>query len=271
MATLSLVKNPDKQSLDNSGTKHVATMVKLDSITTADPFKTLFAINPSILEKITEDIMENGFDPSQPLHIWKEKGILVDGHTRFEAARRADLFQIPVFEHSFDNEASALEYAIHTQRDRRNLSDAELYSCILELDKRGSRGGARFKGSGGPLNDPKHKTADIVGTSANKVQKVRTISDHAAEEIKDKLKRGTISINQAYTKTQEARKGKASTPRKIKDDATHSSTYSISNEIAAKNRIILTFKKTLSAKASSELVVAISHAIEVSLGTDEAR
>ena len=120
-------------------------MTSVVSIKAADPFKTLFPIRPSILQAIAEDIKKNGFDGSQPIHVWKEKGVVLDGHTRLQAAREAGLFQLPVFEHSFKDESEAVAYAIHMQRDRRNLTDAELYACVVELDKRFSHGGKRVK------------------------------------------------------------------------------------------------------------------------------
>lgn len=277
MATLSLVKNPAKQTLDNSGTKPVAKMVRLDLIVTADPFKTLFSINPAVLETISKDIQTNGFDGSQPLHIWKEKGILIDGHTRLEAAKLADLFQVPVFEHSFDSEDVALEYAIHMQRDRRNLSDAEMYACITELDKRGPRGGARFKGSGEHLKDSRMKTAQIIGTSVNKVQKVRTISDHAPAEVKESLKKGDLSINQAYTKTKLARKPKqtppsfAATPIASPDPVDTSSTlpaaFTIMDELTSSNRIVITFPTLLSIDIAAKLIFNLNSTLDSILGT----
>jgi hypothetical protein len=135
------------------------------------------------------------------------------------------------------------------QRDRRNLSDAEMYACILEIDKRSSLGGKRVRGSGGPVIDPKHKTASIVGTSANKVQKVRTISDHAPAEVKEGLRKGDLSINQAYTKTQQLRKTKPTLPSSPSPSTpTHSTdsspaspaTFTIMDELASSNRIVIT-------------------------------
>jgi len=264
MATLSLVKNPEKKSLDNSGTKPLAKMVRVDAIATADPFKSLFSINPAVLETICKDIKTNGFDGSQPLHLWKEKGILIDGHTRLEAAKLADLFQVPVFEHSFDSEDVALEYAIHMQRDRRNLTDAEMYACITELDKRGPRGGARFKGSGEHMKDSRIKTAKVIGTSVNKVQKVRTISDHAPAEVKEGLKKGDISINQAYTRTQQLRKPKTKPspaasasidPSPSTDpSAAFPPAFTIMDELASNNRIVIIFPALLSIDVAARLV-----------------
>jgi ParB family transcriptional regulator, chromosome partitioning protein len=267
MATLSIVKNPDKQALSNSGTKPAAKMVKLDSISTAEPFKTLFKINPAVLSAIAMDILQSGYDSSQPLHIWKEKGILIDGHTRLEAAKQADLFTVPVFEHSFVNEAAALEYAIHMQRDRRNLTDAELYACIVELDKRGTHGGARFKCAPEHLNDSRAKTAEVVGTSKDKVQKVRTISDHAPADIKAQLRTGDLSINQAYAKTQASRKAKpsssdGSTPLPPSASSVGSaSLFSILDEIGTKNRIVIKLSDTLPADTVTGLLAAIESSL----------
>lgn len=130
---------------------------------------------------------KRGFDNSQPLLIWKEREILIDGHTRLKAAQEAGRNHVPVYEKSFESESEALEYTIHLQKDRRNLTDAELYACILELDKRQPHGGDRqsdkFKSPDGLLNhdnstSSRQRTAEVVGTSPTKVQKVRTIEDH---------------------------------------------------------------------------------------------
>jgi hypothetical protein len=50
---------------------------------------------------------------------------------------------------------AALEYAIHNQRDRRSLSDAEIASCLAVLDKRKERGASEaFKKYGISLQPP---------------------------------------------------------------------------------------------------------------------
>ena len=61
------------------------------------------------------------------------------------------------------------------------------------------------------------QTADIVGTSKTKVEKVRAIIDHADEQIKKDVETGNKTINKAYQETQEERKG-AGHPSKSKLD-----------------------------------------------------
>jgi protein gp37 len=48
---------------------------------------------------------------------------------------------IPTIESYFENEDDALEYAIHNQRNRRNLTPAEILKCVEVLYQRKQRGG----------------------------------------------------------------------------------------------------------------------------------
>jgi len=185
--------------------------VNISEIKTAEPFKNLFPINPKDLTAITENMEKVGYDKSQPVIIWAGKNILVDGHTRLIAAERAGLDDVPVYPHEFASEQEALEYAIHNQRDRRNMTDADILRCIEALDNRQSHGGDRksgnFKPPSGALKQKSAKqTADILGTSQRKVERTRTVLDHADEKTKQEVKSGRKSIYQAYTETQEKRK-----------------------------------------------------------------
>src|SRR6056297_544798 len=188
MGKLTLNQNPGKSEINNSGTKKLSKMKLISSIKTSDTFKKLFPINEVLLDTITTDMKENGFDESQPLLIWREEGVLIDGHTRLQAAIDAGLQQVPVYEKSFQGAAEAIKYVIHLQIDRRNITDAELYYCIVELDKRYTHGGDRksndIKSSRALLisesdeqeqGRSREKTASMLGTSSTKVQKVRTI------------------------------------------------------------------------------------------------
>ena len=55
-----------------------------------------------------------------------------NGHTRLQAAIAAGIDDVPVVLRAFFDEDTAVEYAIHCQRDRRNLSDADMYRWIAE-------------------------------------------------------------------------------------------------------------------------------------------
>jgi ParB family chromosome partitioning protein len=209
MAKLSLNKSPQKGMLTNSGTVELSKQRLISSIQTRSPFKELFPINPSTLRAIEESIRGNGYDKSQPLHIWKEKGVLLDGHTRLLASLNNSLKEIPVYEHSFSTEEDALEYAIGLQKNRRNLTDAEMLSCLSQLDQLKKSGRKSASNRAETKGKSAEKTAEILGTSRSKVEKMRSISKHASEEVIDSVKNGKQTINSAYEKlASEKRKDK---------------------------------------------------------------
>jgi protein gp37 len=181
--------------------------MKIDEIKTQEPFNSIFDINDAILQAIKENMEEQGYDEALPIVLWGN--IVIDGHTRLEAAKQAGIKDIPVVQYEFKSERHALEYAIHNQRNRRNLTQAEILRCIEALDKRQKRGGDRkskeFKNQiFGTKNliqeqkEPSHKkTAEILGVGSSTVSNARTILDSDNEEIKNKVIVGEISIDKA--------------------------------------------------------------------------
>jgi hypothetical protein len=130
--------------------------MKITEIKVASPFKDLLEIKEKDLKAIKHRMALYGYDSSQPITIWKEKGIIVCGHTRFQAAKalyeerkfagnEIDQFEdIPVMERSFgDDEKAAIEYAIHNQTDRRSLSDWDKLMLVQKVDKLLPQGGDR--------------------------------------------------------------------------------------------------------------------------------
>ena len=83
--------------------------------------------------------------------------------------------------------ARGLRASIKRQRDRRNLTDAELLKCIEVVDKR------KRQGERTDLAPPDAKletgkssedTASLLGISPRKVERARTVIDHATPETK---------------------------------------------------------------------------------------
>jgi ParB-like chromosome segregation protein Spo0J len=195
-------------------------MKKPEEIKTHPTFESLFPIKPAVLAKIEQDMSDGTYDLSQPiiLAIWEglEEQVCIDGHTRLQAALNTGIEEVPVWLHEFDTEEEALEKAIQLQSNRRNMTDAELVTCIETLDKKKPRGGdrrsdaARSKRQHCPIENGSsssaQETGDLLGISERKVRHVRTVMDHADEDIKEALKQGDMSINQAYQKTQKKRK-----------------------------------------------------------------
>ena len=189
-------------------TKEEVMMLDPMAIHTASPFKDLFPIREKDLKNIEESMKNNGFNSGLPITLWAgHDAIVVDGHTRLAAAKKLLFAQIPVILKNFKDEDEALKYAIEMQTNRRNLTDAELINCINELDKRMKEGRPSKTAKNLAVNGrSSENTAKLLGTSRSKVEQIRTINDHASDEIKEAVKSGEMSVNKAYNKTMDARR-----------------------------------------------------------------
>ena len=188
-------------------TSETTSMADPLEIKTASPFKDLFPVKPSELERIMASMKAKGYDYGHPIILWKgHNQTVVDGHTRLAAAQKLLFSQVPVILKDFKDEAEALEYAIESQVNRRNLTDAELLKCLTELDKRKKTGPTKSLASReAKLGKSAEETAAILGVSRAKVERLRTVNDHASDEVKDAVKDGKLSLNKAYKATMDAR------------------------------------------------------------------
>ena len=173
-------------------------MRKIDELKTIAPFEGLFPIVPATLYGVIQD-MDNGYDRSQPIVIWQGRDIVIDGHTRLKAAKARGFAEIPVHEAHFDDEDAALDYAIHNQRDRRNLTDADITRLVELVHKkreiqRDDQG--RFTvGSSEPTGRSVAQTAVVIGLSESKVK--RTLKALSDPDAKESVLSGEKSINKA--------------------------------------------------------------------------
>ena len=204
-------------------TPESVSFVDPDEVKTSSPFKDLFLVKTADLENVEEDMKAHGYDSAHPIIIWAGHDMtVIDGHTRLAAAKKLMFPRIPAIIKTFKDEAEALEYAIKTQRNRRNLTDAELLNCLTELDKRKKTGPARSLASrDAKLGKSAEQTAALLGVSQAKVERLRAVNDHASDEVKEAVKDGKLSVNKAYKATMEARhaaKRENSDPEQIKAD-----------------------------------------------------
>ena len=168
------------------------------------PFKDLFPVDPVTLAAISESIQQDGFDGSKPLDLWGT--VLVDGHTRLLAAVACGLETVETFNHEFQDEDAALEYAIRNQRDRRNMTAGDILRCVAALDQRASHGGDRrsdaIKASGDALKPGKSavQTAEILRVSPATVERARAVNDYASPATKQAVETGELSLAAAAQK-----------------------------------------------------------------------
>ena len=183
-------------------------LVDISELNVQDPFASIFPIGRETLDAITKDMEINGFDPVFPIVAWAEKNTVVDGHTRFAAAKGLGLAQVPVRFKSFDNEDDAVLYSFRIQRNRRNLSDDDILRCLEMLDTiHGNFKDENDQGSSRTTRkEINEQRAKELGVSPNKVDKARKVLEHGTEGLREDVNSGGKTINKAFQEMQESRR-----------------------------------------------------------------
>ncbi len=172
------------------------------------------------LAALETDILKNGcYSPV----IVNEDMVVIDGHNRQRLCEQHGLpYQMAVF--SFESMLEAKQWALDTQKGRRNLDKWELGKIALRLKpdieararENMSAGGGDQKSEGAksgcansqnpisPVNTTK-ELADAVGIGHQTMSRVMQIDEHAPTAVKEALDSGDLSINQGYNITRQVR------------------------------------------------------------------
>ena len=157
------------------------------------------------------DILQNGcYSPiivDEELHI-------VDGHNRQRICEEHNLpYTMAVFE--FADKLEAMQWALDTQKGRRNLDKWELGKIALklkpEIEARAKANQQEYHGNqydsglsatlpevhSSPV-DTRKELADSVGLGERTMGKVMQIDENAPEAVKQALDKGELSVNKGY-------------------------------------------------------------------------
>ncbi|NCU32225.1 MAG: hypothetical protein EOM23_04675 [Candidatus Moranbacteria bacterium] len=157
----------------------------------------------SILEK---NILADGC--RDPLVLWQ--GFIVDGHNRYEICQKHSI-QFKTETKEFENDSSVKVWMIDNQKGRRNLTDgwkwelAQTKKALLMEKGRENKGANQYTPERvlSTIDKTQHNTrneiADDLGWSTGKVAMADVVWKRAAPEVKEKIKQGETTINQAYT------------------------------------------------------------------------
>jgi hypothetical protein len=163
--------------------------VRLDKIIIDPEISRIFDIQVKVKDKVLNSILNRGFDPEQPIVLWK--GILVDGRTRYTAAMEAGLEEIFAFEKEFSSREDAILYAFERQAVRRNLSEKEIIKAAGMIpDVRRKKGQGRIA----------EEIAKMLKISPSTVYQARKIAKEASPEDIEAIENGEASINAVYDK-----------------------------------------------------------------------
>ena len=163
-----------------------------------------------------------------PLDVWKERGILIDGHNRLKICKEHGI-RYEIRERSFRNRADVREWILENQLDRRNMTPFQKIEVILTL-KKGYADEAKKsqKAAGGAVHQKSDKAKNtletlgkLAGVSHDTVHKVETIlkkaeadpANKALQQQIEALRRGdtSISINSVYESVKGTKKAKKTT------------------------------------------------------------
>ena len=169
------------------------------------------------LAALEKDILQNGC--YAPI-IVNEDLVVVDGHNRQRICTQHHLpYKMAVF--AFDDLLEAKQWALDTQKGRRNLDKWELGKIALklkpEIEARAkanmSAGGQAYRPSEEgsamlpnlPISsvDTRKELADAVGLGERTMGKVMQIDEHAPAPVKEALDKKELSINQGYNLTRQ--------------------------------------------------------------------
>ena len=166
---------------------------------------------------------------TDPLIVWKDHGILVDGHNRKKICDQYGL-EYKTSELAFDSREDVKRWIIERQFGRRNLTPFQRAELALLLKPMLAEEARKrmFAGKADPVqNSAQGKTreqlAERAGVSHDTITKADFISRHASEPTKEKLRNGTSSIDAEYRRlkkevNQAERAERKSTPILIPND-----------------------------------------------------
>ena len=170
------------------------------------------------LAALEADLLQNGcYSPV----IVNEELVIVDGHNRQSLCEKHGIpYNMAVF--AFDDLLEAKQWALDTQKSRRNLDKWELGKIALKLKPEfearakgnmsadgGDQKSAESKSGLTMLSNPissintRKELADSVGIGEVTMGKVMQIDEHAPAAVKEALDKKELSINQGYQITKQ--------------------------------------------------------------------
>ena len=168
------------------------------------------------LGALEADLLKNGCYTSI---IVNEDLVVIDGHNRKSLCDKHGLpYQILVF--AFDDLLEAKQWALDTQKGRRNLDKWELGKIALKLkpelearakSNQSAAGGDKTDKGALLVNSPKalppvntrKEMAQAVGIGDQTMGRIMQINEHAPAAVKEALDKKELSINQGYQITKQ--------------------------------------------------------------------
>lgn len=161
------------------------------------------------LDALEADLIKNGC--YAPIII-NEDMVIIDGHNRQALCEKHGLpYTMAVF--SFEDLLEAKQWALDTQKGRRNLEKWELGKIALKLKPEIEAKARANQGTRTDLSatlpessdavDTRKELAEAVGLGERTMGKVMQINENAPDAIKEALDKKELSINKGYDLTRQ--------------------------------------------------------------------
>ena len=201
-----------------------------------EEFKNLLPpLSPEDFENLEKSIVRDGV--RDPLVIWQEERILIDGYHRYEICTKHGL-SFKIEKKSFKNRDEALDWMIENQRIRRNMNRFQWAEVVLKrkdsiaakakMNQRAGGGAVRTK-SYQPVKTFK-ELAKMARMGSTTLRQVAFILKHADQKTIAKLRKGdpNYSINSVHEEFQEL-VSKKSTTKSLRTNPKHRNSKSTSS------------------------------------------
>jgi len=202
----------------NAGDSYNVKYIPIDKIVIDPEFSGMFKPVEKVVDTICQSIIEDDFHKEEPVTLWAfhyihtdgkqcYNLILVDGHQRYYAAKKAGKDEIPYIEKNFESREDAILYAFERQAVRRNLTGSEILyvANILLTEKKAKNGDGRLA----------QKWADLLGVSVDMIYKAESVLKTASEEEIQAIKDGESTITGTYKKNKQLKEPKE--PKELKE------------------------------------------------------
>ena len=183
---------------------------------TIDPdLRDLLPNNPERVKMLEAQIIEEGC--RDPIVVWLETGVIVDGNTRHDICLRNGI-PFSIVRMSFSCKSEAMQWAKDNQSNRRNMTKPELIEIATKIESviREEAKARKVTSTGGKspqlrknFNEAEKGRSDdelgaMAGVSAITYRKGAHIIKNAPEPIKQAWKSETLSTDAAYQATKAA-------------------------------------------------------------------
>ena len=183
----------------NAGDSYNVKYIRIDKIVIDPEISKMFNLSENVIDEICESIKKDGYHKEEPVTLWAGHNILLDGHQRYTAAKRAGEVEIPYVEKTFESRDDVLLYTFERQAIRRNLSGAEILAVSKLLPKQKQKNGEGRAAK---------SWADRLGVSEDMVYKGKWVAENASEEDIQDIKEGKATVTGVYRKNKQPKEPK---------------------------------------------------------------